>query len=192
MRKTLGTLVVAVLLTFGIYMAIFGRGWGAVSTVGPSPSPSPSASQAAPVVNSLPGVTASAIVRAWKDRWDVRGKETGRQVTLRPKRDVLLTLTRVPDDSEAVWGVSCFQHGKPAPYSRADLTELLDLCLPPSVAGDIRRETVAWFVPLEGGTWRVHRQFNGFTAVVKHFQPKDDDQEPQLQLSLTGGTYFPA
>jgi hypothetical protein len=64
------------------------------------------------------------------------------------------------------------------------------------VARGLRSEVVDWLRPLDDSTWRVHRQFTGYTAVVRHFQPKDtvpdDDRQPLLQLSLTGGTYFPA
>jgi hypothetical protein len=199
-RKTLGTLAVAVLLTFAIYMAVFGRGWGPrqpATTVAAVPSPS----QSSLVAAALPGVTATAIRRAWERRWDVPAKDTGPQTVLRTGypgdgSELLLTLTRVPEDQEAVWGVSCVRDGKPAPYSKAELTDLLDFCLPPEVAGAHRREIVDWLTPFDDNTWRVHRQFAGFTAVVKHFQPRDavpaDDQEPTLQLSLTGGTYFPA
>ncbi|WP_328471687.1 hypothetical protein OHA21_07865 [Actinoplanes sp. NBC_00393] len=197
MGKTIGTLLVAVLLTFAVYMAIF-RGWGAHP---PEPTTStvaslPSASQPPLVAAALPGVTASTIREAWRQRWEVPIKETSRQVTLSPaypngKGNLRLTMTRVPEDAEAVWGVSCARSGKPAPYSRADLTELLDFCLPPEVAGERRAEIVAWLAPLDDSTWRVHRQFTGFTAVVKHSQPKDK-APPSLQLALTGGTYFPA
>jgi hypothetical protein len=195
--KTIGTLLVAVLLTFAVYMAIF-RDWGAHP---PLPTTStvaslPSARQPQLVAAALPGVTASTIREAWKQHWDVPVKETSRQVTLSPAHPngegkLRLTMTRVPDDAEAVWGVSCTRYGKPAPYGKADLAELLDFCLPPEVAGERRAEIVAWLAPLDDSTWRVHRQFAGFTAVVKHSRPKDQ-AHPSLQLALTGGTYFPA
>ncbi|MEU4423788.1 hypothetical protein AB0F81_24420 [Actinoplanes sp. NPDC024001] len=193
MRRTLGTLAVAVLLTFAAYMAVFGRDRG--------PHPEPTAGTAAPspstlVAAALPELRASALIKAWEKRWKRPVKQTARQAIMQRKHPdgdgrVRLTMTRVPEDSEAVWGVSCARHGKPAPYSKDDLTELLDFCLPPEVAGDRRREVVAWLSPLNDATWRVHRQFDGFTAVVQHSLPKAD-RAPVLQLALTGGTYFPA
>ena len=203
MRKTLGAVAAAVLLTFAVYMVVFGRGHGSTprQTATTPVAASPSASHTELVATPLPGVTASAIKQAWANHWDEPITENSSQTVLvadhpTGKGDLRLTLTRVPDDPEAVWGLSCVRHGKRAPYRKAVLTELLDFCLPPEVAGEMRTKVVAWLTPMDDSTWRVHRQFPGYTAVVSHVQPPDgvpdSDRKPSLQLSLTGGTYFPA